>query len=537
MELSKVSLCLVGALTLFGYAAWGATVSGVVQDSEGAPLKGAFVEARRTEGVQIRNFAVVVLSDKQGRYRIENLSRGDYQLSAWKNGYEATTPAAVELTDGQTVSRSLDLTKSKVRWTELSIHEGKMLLPDGPGKAVFFAKCIGCHGYQHQVAAMRRDREGWRRAVRYMREEMRAALWKFTDLEENVVADWFYKISGVHSDLPASPEEMPNFAEHGRDEFSDAAMNIVYRVYELPRTRMFPFSARPDGQGKIWIPFYHQNSAGMLDPQTGNLEIHYVHNPGDPLAGRRVAIHSVSPEDQVVWLAAADANKLGRLDRRTGEIGLIAPPPAPPPGGRLGRGSVHDVWSDSNGIVWTAGNPLQRFDPKTGEWNQFREMPDTYGMVIDQNGDTWATEFEPGGALGKVDGKTLKVTKYYPPNKKAHPRRVVADSKGNIWVGDWSGALLRFDSKTKTFQEYKIPGVEPTPYAMQVDRNDNVWFTSHYNDYLGRLDPRTGEFTKYPLPVISDIGSREMFRDSQGRLWFASPPNDKIISFMPPAGM
>ncbi len=154
-------------------------------------------------------------------------------------------------------------------------------------------------------------------------------------------------------------------------------------------------------------------------------------------------------------------------------------------------------------------------------------------MAIDQNDDIWATEFMTGGALAKVDGRTLQVTKYYPPNKEARPRRVVVDSKGNVWVGNWNGSILRFDPKTEIFREYPIPGPEPTPYSIQADRNDNLWFTSHYNDYLGRLDPQTGNITKYPLPITSDIGSREMFRDSRGRLWIASPPNDKIIYFTP----
>jgi virginiamycin B lyase len=348
------------------------------------------------------------------------------------------------------------------------------------------------------------------------------------------VANWFNQVFGTDSTLPASPEDMPNFAEHRRGEFSDDGLKIEYRVYDLPRKRLFPFSARPADDGTVWIPFYHQNSAGMLDPKTGEVKIYQVNNPGDPLAGRRAAIHSVMPEEQVVWLAAADANKLGRMDRRTGEIGLIAPPPVPPPGGRLGRGSIHDVWSDSNGIVWTTGDPLQRYDPKTGKWTQIMELPDTYGMAIDQNGDVWTTEFMPGGVLAKVDAKTLTVTKYPPPNKDSRPRRVVVDSKGNIWVGDWSvGALLRFDPRTETFREFKITGPEPTPYAIQVDKNDVVWFTSHYNDYLGRLDPQTGNITKYPLPITGDIGSREIFRDAEGRLWFSSPPNDRIISFMP----
>ena len=530
------SISLVVLFLSVGYSAIGATISGTVKGSDGAPLKGAFVEARGAGGGQIANFAAVVLSDKQGHYRIENLSSGDYQVSARKVAYKATTPSAAKLGDGQSVSLNFDLQKTKIGWTEISIHEGGMLLPDGPGKKVFFSNCVGCHGFQRQVASTRRDLNGWHSAVKYMRTEMRAATEKFTDEQENLVAAWFFQVFGQNSELPASPEDVPNFKEHWRGEYSDEAMNIAYGVYDLPRTRLFPWSARPDKYGKVWLPFYHQNSVGMLDLKTGKIEITRINNPGDPLAGTRAAIHgsAVSPDGQTVWLAAADANRLVKLDWRTGEQSLIAPPPVPPPGGRLGRGSVHDVWSDSKGIVWTIGNPAQRFDPKTGKWTQILDLPDTYGMVIDQNEDVWATEFKVGGALGKIDGKTLKVKKYYPPNKNARPRRVAVDSKGNVWVGDWSGSLLRFDPKTEKFQEFEIPGPEPTPYSIQVDRNDKVWFTSHFNDYLGRLDPQTGNFTKYPVPVSSDIGSREMFRDDQGRLWITSPPNDRIIYFTPP---
>ena len=231
-------------------SAVGATIAGIVKGSDGKPLKGAFVEAR---GGQISNFATVVLSNKQGQYRIENLSSGEYQVSARKIGYSATAPVSVNVAESQSTSQNFDLQASKIAWTDISITEGEMLLPDGPGKRVFFTNCIGCHGFQRQVAAKRLDLNGWRGTVRYMRTEMRAATEKFTDEQENLVAAWFNQVFGKDSKLPASPQDLPNFNEHWRGEYSDEAMNIVYGVYDLPRTRLYPFSARPDKHGMVWV--------------------------------------------------------------------------------------------------------------------------------------------------------------------------------------------------------------------------------------------------------------------------------------------
>ena len=531
------SISLLVLLMSLGSSAFGATISGTVKDSDGSPIKGAFVQARSG---QMPNFSVVVLSDWQGQYRMENLSPGEYQVFASKIGHRATSPTPARVADGPATSLNFDLPKAKVRWTEVSLREGQLLLPEGPGKGVYFDKCTGCHGFQRYMAGVRTDLNGWHRVIQYMRNEMRVSLTvSFKDEDENLVASWFNQVFGVDSDAPASPEDLPNFQQAWRGEYSDESMNIVYSLYDLPSLtpRLYPFSARPDEQDIVWLPSYAQGAVGKLDPKTGKVDVYRFTMPPDPVAGTRAAVHgsAPSPDGRSVWLAVTDNNRVGKLDRRTGEIGLFTPPPAPAQARRMGlqRGSVHDVWSDSKGIVWTAGGPVQRFDPKTEQWTQIRELPGTYGMVIDQNDDVWETEFRPGGAVAKVDGKTFKVTKYYPPNKRAQPRRVVVDSKGNVWVGDWSGALLRFDPRTESFREYKIPGPEPTPYSIQVDKDDRVWFTSHNNDYLGRLDPQTGRFTAYPLPV-SDIGTREMYRDSQGRMWVASPPNDKVISFTPP---
>ena len=76
----------IGALALSPVlvsAAHAATVTGTVKGPDGAPFRGAFVQAQHA-GTKI---TTSVLSDRQGRYRFENLSAGTYQLRVRAVGY------------------------------------------------------------------------------------------------------------------------------------------------------------------------------------------------------------------------------------------------------------------------------------------------------------------------------------------------------------------------------------------------------------------------------------------------------------------
>ena len=58
------------------YGATDATISGVVKDPSGAPFRGAFVRAQNVQS----KISMNVLSDNQGRYRIQNLPPGEYRV-------------------------------------------------------------------------------------------------------------------------------------------------------------------------------------------------------------------------------------------------------------------------------------------------------------------------------------------------------------------------------------------------------------------------------------------------------------------------
>jgi streptogramin lyase len=47
---------------------------------------------------------------------------------------------------------------------------------------------------------------------------------------------------------------------------------------------------------------------------------------------------------------------------------------------------------------------------------------------------------------------------------------------------------------------------------------------------MGRLDPATGQVTEYPMPY-TDNGMRDFFLDKEGRIWFGTPPNNRVGYF------
>jgi virginiamycin B lyase len=134
------------------------------------------------------------------------------------------------------------------------------------------------------------------------------------------------------------------------------------------------------------------------------------------------------------------------------------------------------------------------------------------------------------GVVGKVDPKTLKVTKYIPPFRD-RPRRIQVAEDGAIWFAVFDDSrIARFDPKTETFKDYALPHIKSSPYALGIASDKSIWYSSESRDLIGRLDPDTGKVVEYPMPY-ADNGMRDFFLDKEGRIWYGSPPNNKIGYF------
>src|SRR6266849_2874613 len=149
---------------IFSSLAHAATVTGNVKGPDGAPFEGAFVQAVNAK----THISVSVLSDKQGRYRVENLPAGEYQVRVRAVGFTTDPHSAVNLSADQNISFEFALKQGTVRWSDLNLYQGKKLMPEGTGKETLSTNCYICHGFQTRMAAVRRDEDGWRDRVNYM---------------------------------------------------------------------------------------------------------------------------------------------------------------------------------------------------------------------------------------------------------------------------------------------------------------------------------------------------------------------------------
>ena len=151
-------LVLILTLLPLGSRGNAATLTGAVKGPDGAPFEGAFVQAQNTK----THMTFSVLSDKQGRYRVEKLPAGEYQVQARTTGYRSEARMGMTLTADQDASLDFALQKAPVPWNELSILQAKKLWPAAKAKDTIFTDCFICHGFQTRMASVTRDAEGWR---------------------------------------------------------------------------------------------------------------------------------------------------------------------------------------------------------------------------------------------------------------------------------------------------------------------------------------------------------------------------------------
>jgi len=518
MRSVKKLLAIVGLAILISASCPAATVTGTVTSPDGGPYEGAFIQAINSK----TKVMVSVLSDKQGHYRIPDLPVGDYQIRVRAIGFTVDPRSAVSLAGSQNASFDFALQKGTVRWSDLTLYQGKKLMPEGKGKDVLSSNCFICHGFQTRMAAVRRDEEGWRDRIQYMRESMAFQLeGRINDEKADELATYLNSVFGADSTFPRSPADLPQYKDTVRP-FADEAMNIVYVEYDVSGSKGLPWSAAPDKDGNFWIPFYGRgNEVARLNPKTA--EVTRFPLPFDETAG----VHSAVPApDGMVYFTEFALNRLAKLDPRTGKITEFQDS-GDVPGERPDK---HTVRVDAKGNLWSSGSPVSKYDPETGKFTHFMEAPSSYGITFEKDGNTWFCVLKKDGKIGRVDAKTEKVTQWSPPTQGT-PQRLAIDSDGIVWFGERSGNKIgRFDPKTETFKEFPLPGPSASPYPMAVGKDGGIWYGSTDQDLIGRLDPATGKVIEYPFPH-SEAMMREFFLDAQGRIWFATPTNNRVGYF------
>jgi virginiamycin B lyase len=87
------------------------------------------------------------------------------------------------------------------------------------------------------------------------------------------------------------------------------------------------------------------------------------------------------------------------------------------------------------------------------------------------------------------------------------------------------------------YTEYDMPRATIEPHDVLV-QNGMVWYSDFGQQYLGKLDPKTGKVTEYPVPEPKKghpQGQLDLQPDKSGNLWLSGMYQGGIVKFDPKA--
>ena len=81
---------------------------------------------------------------------------------------------------------------------------------------------------------------------------------------------------------------------------------------------------------------------------------------------------------------------------------------------------------------------------------------------------------------------------------------------------------------------YALPRPSIQPHDVVVDSSGTAWFSEFGDDYLGRLDPRTGQVREFAIPTVrpkEPRGSLDLEFDEQGNIWIGRMNQGGVAEF------
>ncbi len=285
----------------------------------------------------------------------------------------------------------------------------------------------------------------------------------------------------------------------------------------------------------------------------------------------------VDSQNQNIWYVSTKNGTLGRFDMNTNTFGEEYKIPSWPARGNPTMSSqVWDLDIDNKGNIWFTDerlNAIWRFSNDTRSFEMFTvpEKPEAFGttypvsMEIDNNGSNiyfvgirspsiWIgniSQMRNGTAEGiERIGIPLDSFKGIDPDLVSTGSVVLDEDNDRLFVSllafNTKGQILGYDLKNNTFTAYEMPDDITSPVGLTLDLNDNLWVTDHGTSIFFRLDPASGDITKFTTSTVSPrtLGQSTTLdaaytlpywikTGENGTIWFNQHTGNKISSFDP----
>jgi virginiamycin B lyase len=330
------------------------------------------------------------------------------------------------------------------------------------------------------------------------------------------------RVFGTMVDLPADQTTIvaDYLAQHFPEKPKPPAVvipgsvKVAFKEWPLPTKGSRPHDPLATPDGALWYTGMFANKLGRVDTRTGQIREF-------PMTTDASGPHGlVADRKGDIWFTANSKGYIGRLDPRTGHI-TEYPLPA-------GARDPHTPIFDQKGILWftvQGANMVGRLDPADGTVRVVSSptpRSNPYGMVVSSAGRPFFVEFG-ANKIASIDPASMQIREYELPHEDTRPRRVAIDGNDVLWYSDYSrGYLGRFDPKTGQTREWPSPGgPKSQPYAIAVAR-DAVWYVESAvkPNALVRFDPSTEKFQSWVIPGGGGV-VRNMMATRDGNLVMA----------------
>jgi streptogramin lyase len=159
----------------------------------------------------------------------------------------------------------------------------------------------------------------------------------------------------------------------------------------------------------------------------------------------------------------------------------------------------------------------------------FRERADYLATINLNEADTW--EF-PLKTLPRPTGRATRVvvTEYDLPRPTIEPHDVIVDKDGIAWYSNFGEQTFgKVDPKTGKHTEYPVAELKkgwPTGMlGLRADKDGNMWLGMMYQGAMAKFDPKTEKFEYFSLPpdMNKDMAQVNMVRPESahvdGKVW------------------
>jgi len=510
-----------------------ASIEGHVRSSDDKPIRAALVTLFRADGL----YSETVYSDDEGRFVLDTAIDGKPALRARSPGFgdaeqkldlapHGATRADLimqRLTSSEEMSDSLPASAQFTRLKFVSKAQRQNFQND----------CLSCHQIGNEQTRMARPKELWTTIVARM-------LSYSGNGNEETLAEYVELLSSGFDGKP-----------YYVDQHHDVAPQVLRAKiveWKLPDAQIAHDTEVDPQKGRFYTVDGVTDQVYITDPVTHVTEAVPVPALDVPLGGKFAAMGLPIPIGMTGSRHGPHSIQYGPDGRFYITSALGGSITAFEPASRrfqdypLGEDALwpHTIRFDSAGIAWftiSISNQVGRFDPTTGEMGII-DLPKTtsrpnagfmfpYGIDVSPlDGSIWYTRLW-ANKVGRIDPKTLTVQEFDPP--LSGPRRLRFDASGNLWIpafGD--GTLVKLEPKTMQYTTYPLPRLSPgeseAPYAVAVDpRRQDVWVTANMSDRLFRFVPKEQRFMAYALPTRGTY-TREFFFPADGRVCSPSSP-------------